>query len=192
MIASPKGYGRAPSRSVHVGEPNMRQQTWFAVVICVLSVIPGTIAGAGLAYIYRISAYVMVGDAPDFFWSRVLFGLEAPGQLYRWVLFSGFPVFVHGVLTGLIAILSTNFFCKGANLRIAAVFAGALYTGLSVGVIVISLVFIIMRRGTALSEYTDLADSLAVSVILLAGLWVGLLTGIASVPAAAPISNEKS
>jgi hypothetical protein len=61
----------------------MREQTWFATIVCVIAVIPGFIVGGLL----KMLMYAFGGwaNGSDFLYLHAIFGLETPGQVYEWI-----------------------------------------------------------------------------------------------------------
>ena len=51
----------------------MRKQTWLAIIVCVIALIPAFFIGAILSTIYRLLATSQIGPDPDLFFLR-LFG----------------------------------------------------------------------------------------------------------------------
>ena len=58
----------------------MRQQTWFASVVCALAVMPGFALGG----LFKMFLYVFGGwtEGADFLYLRAIFGIETPGLVY--------------------------------------------------------------------------------------------------------------
>lgn len=144
----------------------MRKQTWFAIVVCVLGIVPGFIGGALLSVLYK--AWIMSdwGYNPDVLWLRTLFGFEAPGQVLRWLLFSAIPEWVHGVAAGLIAVWITWAAYTGSRLELAAYVTAALFGGALITLLAIALIMM----GPTMAELD--------STIQIVGLALGLAMGV--------------
>jgi hypothetical protein len=153
------------------GRRDMRRQAWFAIIICILALVPGLIAGAVAAYIYRLTTAWHIGYDPDWMMLRTIFGIEWPGMIVQWIFFSAFPSFVHGLVAGGVATWITAYVCKGAPFETAAYSTGTLVTGLF-GVSVI-LVFVIGG---------PIPPSIVEATIQIVGMWAGLITALGSVP----------
>lgn len=141
----------------------MRKQTWFGCVICVLSMIPGYLVGGLAAIIYRVTTGLEVGDDPDFYFMRTLFGIETPGKIVGWVFYSAFPAFVRGAAAGAVAMLITSYIYKGVRFDLAAFVTGGMLTG--VGGVSIFISYMIH----------GLNPSMVTIVIENVGVWIGLL-----------------
>ena len=107
-------------------ETNMRKQTWFACVVCVVAVLPGYVVGTIAAILYRLINGEGVDSTPDFLMLRTFFGVETPGQIVHWIWFYGLPLTIQGAVAGGIALFITEKVCNDANYEIAAYVAGAI------------------------------------------------------------------
>jgi hypothetical protein len=139
--------------------------TWFAVIVCVIAVIPGIIVGAVVSFVYRM--FVVQGPAPDPFGLHFLFGIDTISKILSWVFYWIFYVemaaVLRGGIAGAVSVGLTIVICRGANIAKAAFITGALYTGL------IALVFF----GGLFT--IGITRDAVVSVFELVGLWVGLI-----------------
>lgn len=142
----------------------MRKQLWFACVVCVAATVPGFLVGWLAAVLYSWQAISWLGNEPDFWFMRTLFGIEAPGKILGWLLISAFPEFIHAGVAGGIAVLLTQYAYKGPRLDLAAFVTGDLYTGIAVMAGFLSYVM----HGPSLD--------MVLIVIEAVGLWAGLLS----------------
>src|SRR3954464_9252086 len=103
----------------------MREQTWFATVVCVVGVIPGFIVGA----LMKILMYVFGGwaNGSDFLYLHALFGIETPGMVYEWIFAHAIPSLFQAIIGGFVAVWIMEKIAKGANYNLAATVTGALY-----------------------------------------------------------------
>lgn len=143
---------------------------WLAAFGCTILVLPSFLLGGVVSYIYRAFIVHEVGQDPDYFLLRTLFGFELPARLVQWFLFSALPGFVQGAIAGALAIFLTRLFAQPTNIRYAAYFTGIFYS-------IILLLLVIM----SLATIGVTANGVAASVQL-AGLWVGLLTLVQATP----------
>jgi hypothetical protein len=142
----------------------MRKQTWFGCVVCVLSLIPGYLAGGLAALIFHVSTQFEVGSEPDFYFMRTLFGIEAPGKVVGWILYTAMTAFIRGVATGAVTVLITNYIYKGARIDLAAFVTAGILTGVAA----ISIFISYMTKG--------LNPSMLAIVIETVGIWVGFVS----------------
>jgi hypothetical protein len=113
------------------GSNALREQTWFACTIAIISVVPGFIVGAFAAIVYRALLESFYGPF-DPLALNALFGISFLSTIGGFFFSSLFPWTVHGVVTGLIAMWITQKVCPKADLRIAAYVTGAAYTGVMI------------------------------------------------------------
>jgi hypothetical protein len=151
------------------GEGIMRQQTWFAVIVCTIGVLPGFIVGAFLKAIM----YVFGGwaETSDFLYLHALFGFETPGMIYHWIFGEALPNFFQALTGGFVAVWLMEKIAKGANYHTAATITGALYTGFVLCLIVISLVTV------------GMTGAMVLSTIQCVGIWCGLESAAVTLPA---------
>ncbi|THD68431.1 MAG: hypothetical protein E7813_10400 [Bradyrhizobium sp.] len=116
----------------------MRQQTWFATVVCTIAVLPGFAVGA----LFKAFLYVFGGwaEGSDFLYLRAIFGLETPGKIYGWIFTQALPDTVQAVLAGYIAVMITERICKGADNVLAVRITGGIYTGFLICLVLFILV----------------------------------------------------
>jgi hypothetical protein len=147
----------------------MRQQTWFACLVCVFGVLPGFAVGALL----KILMYVFDGwaEGSDFLYLRALFGLETPRMIYELIFSNAIPNLFQGGMAGLVAVLITEKICKGANHYIAVCITGALYTG-----ILIPILFLTWLK-------LGLTSEMLIAICQLVGLCIGLGSSVTALPA---------
>jgi hypothetical protein len=147
----------------------MRQQTWFAAIVCTIAVLPGFIVGA----LFKAFLYIFGGwaEGSDFLYLRILFGIETPGKIYEWVFAQAIPNFMQAVIAGFVAVWLMEKIAKGAHHSLAATIAGALYTGF-----LICLLVIVLPKLGVTSE-------MLVSTVQCVGLWIGLGSAAAALPA---------
>lgn len=143
---------------------NMRKQTWFAIIICMVVIVPAFFAGALVSTICRIIVTSQIGPDPDLLFLRTLFGIETPGVVSRWIITVGFPAIIQGIVAGWLAALAANFVCPEANIATAAYSTGALYTVLAL------IPMILEKTGVRL----DSSDFLA--IVQMMGIWAGLVS----------------
>jgi hypothetical protein len=91
----------------------MRKQIWFGCVVCVAAVVPGFLVGGLAAILYKWTTISWLGSEPDVYFMRTLFGIETPGKILGWVVYSAFPTFVRGAVAGAVAAFLTNYAYKG-------------------------------------------------------------------------------
>jgi hypothetical protein len=96
----------------------MRQQTWFATVVCTVAVIPGFIVGA----LFKALMYVFGGwaETSDFLFLHALLGFEAPGMIYHWIFGEAIPNFFQSLVAGFVAVWLMEKIAKGANCLLSA------------------------------------------------------------------------
>ena len=148
----------------------MRKQTWLAIIVCVLAVIPSFFIGGIVSTIYLMMTTSYIGPDPDVFFLRMFFGIETPGLLVQWIFFTGFPAFVQGLAAGWLAVFLTALACPGANIETAAYSTGTLYTGL------VLLMMALAYGGSGLKS------SAFQVVTQLIGVWSGLIPAALSQP----------
>jgi hypothetical protein len=146
----------------------VRQQSWFASVVCALAVMPGLALGG----LFKMFLYVFGGwtEGSDFLYLRAIFGIETPGVVYEWIFAQAIPTGFQGIVAGFLAVFVTEKICKGANYVLAATITGALYTGFLICLVVLMLVWVGVTR------------ELLLSVCQLVGLWIGLGSAAAASP----------
>ncbi len=143
--------------------------TWLAVIVCVIAVIvPGLIVGAAASFVFRM--FAGRERAPDPFGLNMFFGIDAISKILSLIFYVGMSAWVHGAIAGAVAAGLTRVICRGANILKAASITGALYTGLMVLVLLLSL-----------SVPSNTSDSVA-TVFQLVGLWCGLISVAATAP----------
>jgi hypothetical protein len=140
------------------------------MVVCSLLVIPGFIVGGLIAGLVNLLNVFQVGSNPDVLFLRTLFGIEAPGELLKWIFFTAVPAVLQGGITGVAAIYITAKVYTGRKLEIIAYTTAALYTG----VFIVALAIAIINAGFKVS-YIQVA-------LQLFGIWVGLLGMLAELP----------
>ncbi len=147
----------------------MRQQTWFAVIVCATAVIPGFLVGA----LFKGFMYVFGGWAEnsDFLYLHTLFGLDAPGALYNFIFAGAVPNGVQAFVAGFVAVWLMERIAKGANYVLSATITGALYTGFFICLLIVAL---------TVSGFTT---EMLLAVCQCMGLWAGLWSAAASLPA---------
>src|ERR1700747_2401651 len=138
----------------------MRQQTWFATVVCTIAVLPGFIVG-GLA---KALLYIFGGwaDGADLLYLHALFGIETPGKIYEWVFVQALPNFIQAVTAGFVAVWLMEKIATGATYNLAPTITGALYTGFLICLLVISL------------PKLGVTSEMLLSTVQCVGLWAGL------------------
>ena len=148
----------------------MRQQTWFATVVCTIAVIPGYILGA----LFKVLMYVFGGwiNGYDFLYLHVLFGLETPNIIYEWVFAHAIPSFIQAVVASYFAVWVMEKVAQGADYRLSATITGALYTGAIICLTILTLLTI-----------GPLPNDMLISFIQCVGLWIGLSSAANELPA---------
>ena len=141
----------------------MRKQTWFGCLVCGATVVPGFLVGGQAAIFYNWTMSGELGSDPDFYFMRTLFGIETPGKVLAWIVFSAFPAFLRCAVAGSIAAALTHYAYKGPRLDLAVFMTGGLFTGVAAMTEFLSYV----RHGPDLS--------MVIIVIEAVGFWVGLL-----------------
>jgi hypothetical protein len=101
---------------------------------------------------------------------RTLFGIETPSKIVGWLFNGAFPAVIHGVAAGGVAMWFTGKICKGARYEIAALITGALYTGMLILVVILSLTI----EGPTVHA--------AEAVCQVVGLWFGLFMVLETLP----------
>jgi hypothetical protein len=151
------------------GEGIMRQQTWFAVIVCIIAVIPGFIVGA----LAKALMQVLGGWAEnsDFLYLRALFDFETPGALYNFIFAGAVPNGMQGLTAGFVAVWIVEKVAKGANYGLSATITGALYTGFLLCLIVITLAKL------------GITQEMLLSICQGVRLWIGLASAAAGLPA---------
>jgi hypothetical protein len=142
----------------------MRKQNWFGCLICGAAVVPAFLIGGLAAVLYTWTMSAELGTDPDFYFMHTLFGIETPGKVLTWTIYSAFPAFIRGAVAGSIAAFSTHYAYKGPKLDLAVFVTGGLFTGVA-----------------AMSEFLSYVMhgpdlSMLLIVIEAVGLWVGLLS----------------
>jgi len=162
-------YAQAYTMMRRTGDSIMRQQTWFAVIVCALGVLPGFIVGALL----KALMYVLGGwaETSDFLYLHALFGFETPSMIYHWIFGEALPNFFQALIAGFVAVWLMEKIAKGANYLTAATITGALYTGFVLCLIVISLVTV------------GMTNAMVLATIQCVGIWCGLESAAVSLPA---------
>jgi hypothetical protein len=147
----------------------MREQTWFATIVCVIAVIPGFIVGGLL----KILMYVFGGwaNGSDFLYLHAIFGIETPGQVYEWIFAQAIPSGFQALAAGFVAVWIMEKIAKGAHHTLAATITGALYTGFLICLVVIGL------------AQMGITSDMLLSICQGIGLWIGLGSAAASLPA---------
>jgi hypothetical protein len=131
----------------------MRRQTWLAVIVCLLLIIPTGYLGWKLAEIYRLAAHYVVGPYSAEWWGRV----------YAFLIYIAIPNFVEGLVAGGGALFVTGKVFNAAKLTVVAYATGAVLTIL----FLTTASVLIAREGMTL-----LISRVAVDLI---GTWVGLI-----------------
>jgi hypothetical protein len=146
----------------------MRQQTWFATIVCAIAVLPGFLLGG----LFKGFLYVFSGwtEGYDFLYLRAIFGLEVPGKIYEWVFAQAIPTLMQGAIGGFFAVWLMEKIAKGAQHSLAATITGALYTGFLVCLLVISL------------PRVGVTNDMLLSIVQCVALWVGLGSAAATLP----------
>ena len=146
----------------------MRQQTWFAVAVCAIAVIPGFIVGA----LFKLVMVFFGGWAEgwDFLYLHALFGLNMPGMIYEWIFGHAIPSFMQACVAGFCAVWAMEKVARGANYSMAAMITGGLYTGIVLCLFILTV--------AAVGVTSDILLSLCQCV----GLWVGLESAAATLP----------
>ncbi len=157
----------------------MRRRTWFAIVICVIGVVPGLFVGAFAAYAYRSLIGYGPDDHLDMPTLRATFGAATPGLILQWIYSEAIPALLHGGLSGAFAVLATRWIYRGARCDLAAYVTGALYSGL----VLILLVWVVGMLG--------LTKDAVGSVVQIAGLWIGLLVALPSRRGPSPLPRPR-
>jgi hypothetical protein len=143
------------------GSNALREQTWFACTIAIISVVPGFIIGAFAAIVYRALAESFYGPF-DPFALNWLFGISFFSTIGGFFFSSLFPWTVHGVVTGLIAMWVTQRACPKADLKVAAYVTGAAYTG------------VMITLGMLVFLVAGLSNDLPHAACQVLGLWMAL------------------
>jgi hypothetical protein len=146
----------------------MRQQTWFAALVCAVAVIPGFVVG-GLVKIFMVVVGGWVEDS-DFLYLHALFGLDKPGMIYNWIFAHAIPSTVQAGVAGYFAVWAMEKIAKGANYHLAAMITGGLYTGIVICMFVISVAAFGMN------------SDILLAVCQCVGLWIGLEGAAAVLP----------
>ncbi|QHO72321.1 hypothetical protein ACH79_06460 [Bradyrhizobium sp. CCBAU 051011] len=144
----------------------MRQQTWFAVAVCTIGTLLGFVVGGLLMLVSGAWS-----ASSDFLYLRALFGIETPGKIYQFIFGEGIPSFIQAVIAGFIAVWIMEKVAKGANLGLAAMITGGLWTGFLIFLLLFSL------------RITSFTTELLLSMVQGVGLWIGLASAAASLPA---------
>lgn len=149
----------------------MRQQTWFATIVCAIAVIPSFFVGA-------IAKIVMLvfggwGEDSDFLYLHALFGFEKPGMIYDWVFLHAVPSFMQAGVAGFCAVWAMERIAKGANHNLAAMITGGLYTGIVISLFLLTL---------AAAGLNGVNSDVLLSIVQCVGLWVGLEGAAAALP----------
>jgi len=144
----------------------MRKQIWFACLVCGGAVVPGFLIGGLAVILYKLMTIAALGSDPDFHLLRMLFGIETPGKILGWVVYSAFPAFIRGWVAGSIAALLTHYTYKGPRLDLAAFVTGGVFTGIA--------------AMSELLSYVMYGPDLKMVLIVIeaVGLWVGFLSVI--------------
>jgi hypothetical protein len=145
----------------------MRNQTWFACVVCVFAVIPAFIVAGVIALIMQVLNGMYGGNDYDILYLRALFGIEWPSLLIKFIFFKLIPVGVQGGFAGAIAVWLTAKATVGVELHSPALVTGSLYTGM---VVLLGIILVTTRPSG------DAVLSIIEETVRLIGLWIGLLS----------------
>jgi hypothetical protein len=121
----------------------------------------------------KIVMYVFGGwaDGSDFLYLHALFGIETPGMLYEWIFAHAIPSLLQAIIGGFVAVWIMEKIAKGANYNLAATVTGALYTGFLICLVALTVV------------KTGVTSDMLLSILQGVGLWIGLGSAAASLPA---------
>jgi hypothetical protein len=142
------------------------KKDWMAGLVCALAVIPGFVVGGVIVIFVQVLNDWQADPHSDFLYLRAIFGIEAPGVLFNFLMFRLIPNFGQGLAAGAFAIWVTGKFFKEAPLETIAYMTGALYTGM----ILMAVVLMFALRG-AITAGIGFAEEL----FRFGGLWVGLV-----------------
>jgi hypothetical protein len=148
----------------------MRKQIWFGMIVCSVMVIPCFFVGGLVAGLINLLNVFQVGSNPDVLFMRTLFGIEAPGEVLKWIFFTAIPAVLQGGITGALSIYLTAKVYTGNNNEIVAYTTGGLYTGIFLVVFTIAMINV----GFKLSYIQVLLQ--------LIGIWFGLIAMLAELP----------
>jgi hypothetical protein len=134
----------------------MRRQTWLAIIVCLVLIIPAGYLGWNLAEIYRLAAHYMVGPSSAAWWGRV----------YAFVVYIAIPNFVEGLVAGGGALFVTGKIFSAANVKVVAYATGGILT----------ILFLTTAGTLIVREGMTLLISRA--VVDLIGAWAGLICAL--------------
>jgi hypothetical protein len=106
----------------------MRKQTWFAVIVCVVLMVPSFFVGALVKIIYHAVVLYFTGPDPDPFHIHAWFGVDAVRTSWRWMYRDVMPNVLQGLFAGVVAFELTGYICRGARLIKAGLITGLIYT----------------------------------------------------------------
>ena len=145
----------------------MRKQTWFAVIVCIVLMVPSFFVGAIVKIIYHAVVFYLTGPDPDPFHMHSWLGVDAVRIVWRWMYRDVMPNLLQGLFAGVLAFELTSYVCRGAGLIKAAFIAGLVYTMLVAFSLIVFLPQAALARDALLSVYQ------------LIGIWCGLLREMA-------------
>jgi hypothetical protein len=145
---------------------HMRNQTWFACVVCSVSVLPGLVLGALASFVVTFLNGMQVSPDTDFLFLKTLFGIEAPGIVINFIFFVLLPIGLQGAIAGSFAIWVTSKLALNAKYDVGAYITGALYTG---AVLALAIVLFVVRPTSVATV------GLIQEIARIVGLWLGLL-----------------
>jgi hypothetical protein len=145
----------------------MRRQTWFAVIVCIVLMVPSLFIGAVVKIIYHAVVLYFTGPDPDPFHMHSWFGVDAVRAVWSWMYRDVMPNLLQGLFAGVLAFELTSYVCKGARIIKAGFITGLVYTALVTLSVVVFLPQAAFARDALLSVYQ------------LIGVWCGLLREMA-------------
>jgi hypothetical protein len=145
----------------------MRKQTWLALIVCIVLMVPSFYVGAAVKIIYHAVVLYFVGPDPDPFHARSWFGVEILQILWRWMYRDVLPNLLQGLVAGTLALELTGLIYTGSKIVKIGLVTGLFYTTLLAFLAVLVLPLGGMSRDFALSIYQ------------IFGIWIGLFRQMA-------------
>jgi hypothetical protein len=94
----------------------MRKQTWFAVIVSIVLMVPSFFVGALVKIVYHAVVLYFTGPDPDPFHMHAWFGVDPVRTVLRCMYRDVMPDMLQGLFAGVLAFELTGYVCRGAGL----------------------------------------------------------------------------
>jgi hypothetical protein len=141
----------------------MRKQTWCAIIVCILILMPAYFVGVGVKIFYHVITLYFFGPDPDPFHAHSWFGIEVIQTIWKWMYRDVVPNLLQGLVAGILALQLTGFIYTGSRIVTVGLMTGLVCTTLLAVLSIVTL------------PHLGFTRDFFVSIYQLIGIWVGLI-----------------